>query len=74
MKKTTYSVVGFGGLRGAMVVCAALTAGSLFVSCMGMKGGGSGGEVTGVGGSSLSEPVPYMAYAMVSRQIRKGFQ
>ncbi len=59
MKKTTYSVVGFGGLRGAMVVCAALTAGSLFVSCMGMKGGGSGGEVTGVGGSSLSEPVPY---------------
>ena len=52
MKKTTYSVVGFGGLRGAMVVCAALTAGSLFVSCMGMKGGGSGGEVTGVGGSS----------------------
>ena len=47
MKKTTYSVVGFGGLRGAMVVCAALTAGSLFVSCMGMKGGGSGGEVTG---------------------------
>ncbi len=54
IKKSTYSVVGFGGLRGMLAVCAVLTAGTLLVSCMGMKGGGSGGEVTGVGGSSLS--------------------
>lgn len=58
-KKTTYSVAGYGGMRGALAVCAAVAAGTLLVSCMGVRGGGSGGEVTGVGGSSFAEPVPY---------------
>lgn len=31
----------------------------LAASCSGLKRGGSGGEVTGVGGSSMAEPTPY---------------
>ena len=47
MKKTTYSTTGFGGMRGALALCAAFATGMLFVSCMGMRHSGAGGEVTG---------------------------
>lgn len=44
-----------------MVVAALLiaVASGSFVSCMSSKGSSSGGEVTGVGGSSWAEPTPY---------------
>ena len=32
---------------------------TLFTSCAGMRRGGAGGEVTGVGGASFAEPSPY---------------
>ncbi len=35
------------------------TALTLLASCAATRGGGAGGEVTGVGGSSLAEPTPY---------------
>lgn len=59
MKKTTYSTTGFGGMRGALALCAAFATGMLFVSCMGMRHSGAGGEVTGVGGVTFAEPTPY---------------
>lgn len=43
-----------------MVLVAAIgAAGIALTSCSGLKRGGAGGEVTGVGGSSMAEPTPY---------------
>ena len=46
-------------LRSVMLFGAALSFCAILVSCAGMRRGGAGGEVTGVGGSSFAEPTPY---------------
>ncbi len=47
-------------LRLAWMFVAVLAAtGMLLSSCAGVRRGGAGGEVTGVGGSSFAEPTPY---------------
>ena len=46
----------FGVLCQLAAVCLVMM---LAASCSGLKRGGSGGEVTGVGGSSMAEPTPY---------------
>lgn len=62
MKQPTNILSRFNGCGmrralGCLGISAGLTV--LFASCMGMRGNASGGEVTGVGGSTFAEPNPY---------------
>ncbi len=58
MKNKKYSYTGkLCRCAVAMLLVAVITGG--LASCMGLKGGSAGGEVTGVGGSSFAEPTPY---------------
>ena len=59
MRRSIYSKISSLPLKGLPALCALIAVGSLAVSCTGVRGGGNGGEVTGVGGSSLAEPTPY---------------
>ena len=46
-------------LRGLTVALPAAGIAMVMASCMSLRGSSSGGEVTGVGGSSMAEPTPY---------------
>lgn len=59
MRRSIYSKISRVPMRGFSALCAVVAVGSLVVSCAGVRGGGNGGEVTGVGGSTLAEPTPY---------------
>ena len=46
-------------LKGLTVALPAAGIAVVMASCMSLRGSSSGGEVTGVGGSSMAEPTPY---------------
>ncbi len=46
-------------LKGLTVALPAAGIAMVMASCMSLRGSSSGGEVTGVGGSSMAEPTPY---------------
>ncbi len=56
---STYRKIRFSGMHLVPVALAVVVAVWLLSSCAGARRGSAGGEVTGVGGSTLSEPTPY---------------
>ena len=52
-RKQNHSIGTIAGAVGVAAICIAMT------SCPGLRRGSAGGEVTGVGGTSMVEPAPY---------------